>query len=124
MTPEELHLRDEILQVLFWMQGERLATEATAEQLAVFLPGADGIARVLARMARDGWIRPGGRPGAWTLTDLGSGEGGRRFTETFADAGLGSQGHGACKPGCECETLGPEHCEVHRHARAPEPGDG
>ena len=116
MTPEDLHLRDEILQVLYWMRGENLGDDATADQLGVFLAQTAGLDQVLHWMASEGWIELGLRPGAWKLTGLGATEGGRRFTETFADAGLGSQGHGACAPGCDCETLGPEHCEVHNHA--------
>ncbi|MEO6594342.1 MAG: hypothetical protein ABIP94_06280, partial [Planctomycetota bacterium] len=115
VTPADLHLRDEILQVLFWMRGEGLGDDATKEQLGVFLVHTDGLPAVLEWMAAESWIEPGPRPAAWQLTELGVREGGRRFGEAFADAGLGSQGHGACAPGCDCETLGPEHCEVHAH---------
>lgn len=117
MEPRNLELRDEILQVLFWMQGEGLGEDADAGELAIWLAaGADRLAPVLAWMQRDGLVAPGGRDGAFRLTDLGLAEGGRRFTESFADAGLGVQGHGECAPGCDCLEHGHEHCHHGGHA--------
>lgn len=119
MTPEELELRDEILSVLFWLEGESLSREVTPEELAVWLESGDReLAPVMAGMARDGFLEPGGRPASYRLSALGRREGGRRFTEDFAEAGLGRQGHGACSDDCDCHTLGPEHCAEHRHAVA------
>ncbi len=111
MKVDDLALRDEIMQVLFWMQGEGLGEEADAQGLIVWL-AADSkrLDPVLAWMCEDGWIEPGTRDGAFRLTAAGLSEGGRRFTESFADAGLGVQGHGECAPGCDCLEHGHEHC--------------
>ena len=119
MTPEELKLRDEILSVLFWLQGEGLSREATPTELRVWLSGdAPDIAPLMQAMAGDGLLEPGPRQESYRLSETGLAEGGRRFTEDFADAGLGAQGHGACSDDCDCHTLGPEHCVEHRHAHA------
>ena len=116
MTPEELHLRDEILQVLYWLKGEGLQEEASAEQLAVFLPASnDELEPVIRSMVTIGMLEPGKGAGTCRLNELGLAEGGRRFAEAFADAGLGIQGHGTCMPGCDCELHGPEACSLHGH---------
>lgn len=118
---DELFWRDELLQALFWMRGEGLAEAATPADLARFLAADEGVvARVLGRMAEEGYVRterrrdrgtegqrdrlnpsvpPSLRP-AYRLTDLGLTEGGRRFHDEFA--GLTRQAHGECGPGCWC----------------------
>ena len=117
MRPRDLELRDEILEVLFWMRGEGLGEEADAGELTVWLAaGAGRLASVLDWMRAEDLLREGTRPGAFRLTELGLAEGGRRFTESFAGAGLGVQGHGECAPGCDCLEHGHEHCSHgHRH---------
>ena len=114
MTPDELHLRDEILQVMFWMRGEGFGAETTASQLSVFLPATElQLQTSLDQMTTDGLVVKG-NSGSYGLTPDGLNEGGRRFTEEFADAGLGAGGHGKCAPGCDCELHGPAEC-THRH---------
>ena len=116
MTPRDLELRDEILQVLFWMSGEGLGDEASAKELSVWVAAREAeLSPVLQWMNRDGLIASGHRDGTFTLTDPGRSEGGRRFTESFADAGLGVQGHGECAPGCDCPEHGHEYCQGHDH---------
>jgi len=117
MTPRQLQLRDEILQVLFWLSGEGLGDDARMEELAVWI-ATDGeeLAPVLRLMVRDRLVEPAERAGSYRLSSSGMEEGGRRFTEDFADAGLGAQGHGECGPGCDCCVHGIETCHVHGHA--------
>ncbi len=114
MTPEQLRLRDEILQVMYWLRGEGLGEQTNASQLGTFLPDSrESIDAVLQLMKVDGFVRQDPDE-QFSLSDLGITEGGRRFAEEFADAGINAGGHGTCAPGCDCELHGHECCE-HRH---------
>lgn len=118
MTPEQLHLRDEILQVLYWLKGEGLVAECSSKQFALWT-GADeaSLHPVLAFTTMDGWLEPGTTPDTYRFTPLGEEEGKRRFADAFADHGLGWGGPGGCGPDCEdCLVNGPEFCHVHNHA--------
>ena len=85
---------DEILQVMYWLRGERLAACGLVQP-------AEGQA-------------PGGTP-RYALTAAGVHEGARRFADEFAD--LTRPGHYECAdPDCECQRTGnPADCG-HRHA--------
>ena len=115
---DDLYWRDEILQALYWMQGEGLAEAASAADLARFLVADEGlIAAQLTRLAEAGYVEGGGRkaedgkaspplpPSAFRLTPLGVREGGRSFRDEFAD--YTRPAHGECGPGCWCKD--PEH---------------
>jgi hypothetical protein len=123
--PGDLAKVDEILQVLFWMRGERLASAVTAGDLSRWLGlGTGEVAPLLGRMAAAGLLRPAG-PAAddtprYELTDAGVREGGRRFADEFA--GLTRPGHGECAdPACECRQTGnPADC-THRHVEESTP---
>ena len=108
---DALRRRDEILEVMYWMRGERLGDAVSAAELRVFL-GDDTpvLADDLAALAGDGLIEPvEGEDGRFRLTRRGVEEGGRRFADSFAD--LQRPGHGECnRPGCLCRRLGPQAC--------------
>ena len=117
---DALFWRDEILQVLFWMQGEDLADAASAADLRVFLKGDAGtIAFHLEKMTGEGLLARhtsgDGAPGMprYTLSEKGRQEAGRRFADAFE--GLQKQGHGECSPDCICHWEGPEACSTHQH---------
>jgi hypothetical protein len=121
MTPEQLHVRDEVLQVLYWLEGERLGDEATARQLSLWI-GAEmaQLEHLLGRLVQSGWLEPGGSAKSYRLTELGRTEGKRRFADAFADHGLGWGGPGSCGPDCEdCLIHGPENCHAHGQERRP-----
>ena len=115
----ELHWQDEILQAMFWMQGEGLASAVGAARLAQFLVSEPAVvARQMGRLAAGGYLeRVSGRPRRWRLTDLGRLEGGRRFQDEFAD--MTRPGHGECAPGCACHTGAP--CPSHPPRRDDQP---
>lgn len=116
MTPEQLRLRDEVLQVLYWLNGEGLGTEATATQLAIWI-GVDemALAPTLRTLAADAWLRAGTQPGTYRFTQEGEAEGKRRFADAFVDHGLGWGGPGSCGPDCDdCLIHGPENCHAHQ----------
>lgn len=115
MTPEQLHLRDEVLQVLYWLKGEGLGDEATLQQLALWTgQPADHLQVVVDRLLGDRWLESGGSAATYRFTPEGEVEGKRRFADAFVDHGLGWGGPGSCGPDCDdCLIHGPENCHVH-----------
>lgn len=113
-TPlDDLHWRDEILQVLYWMLGEGIGDRVTAGDLARFLAAdRSAIAGHLERLMEDGDLERAEERGderRYRLTVHGAREGARRFADEFAGMQFG--GHGECnRPGCACLELGPEAC--------------
>lgn len=110
---------DEILQVMFWLRGEGLATDVGPADLTRWL-GMSGeeIQPLLGRLEARGWIETTAQPNRFRLTERGAEEGGRRFSAEFAE--VTKPGHGECgDPNCDCRTTGrPEDCKHHRHSHA------
>ncbi len=113
----DLEVQDEILQVMYWLRGEKLADDVSARDLERFVGASelqlDGtlerleLLGLVSRMAEGGTLR-------YMLTEEGSREGGRRFADEFKD--LTKPGHGECgDPDCECQQTG--NIEDCRHAR-------
>ncbi len=113
---ESLRQRDEILQVLFWLEGEGLASDVQAANLLPFIEGGEaGIAGHLETLRKQGYLEATrNEPGRYRLSVIGRSEGRRRFTEEFAP--LLRQGHGECNdPACECHVTGdPADCVSRR----------
>jgi len=111
-----LHERDEILQILYWLEGERLVDAVTPADLVPFLPlPARTIAEHLQVLRRQGYVDRLPHTGdRYRLTVVGRREGGRRFAEEFAP--LLRQGHGECNdPACDCHRTGdPTLCPAHQ----------
>lgn len=103
MSLERLRMRDEVLQVMYWMLGEDIAHEVDAAYVARFLdlPDAD-IGDALEVLARERLLLHGASTGRYRLSEAGIHEGGRRFADEFRD--LTKQAHGECAPGCWCHT--------------------
>src|SRR5262249_49861811 len=122
---ESLAALDEILQVMYWVRGERLAEAVTAGDLSRWLGReAEAVGPLLERLAAWGLVRPaeGPRPGGrarYALTAAGVREGGRRFADEFAD--LTRPGHYECTdPDCECRRTGnPADCGHHGRGGGP-----
>lgn len=111
-----LHERDEILQILYWLEGERLVDTVAATDLLPFLPlPPQVIAAHLRVLGRQGYVdRVPDAGDRYRLTAAGRREGGRRFAEEFAP--LLRQGHGECNdPACDCHRTGdPTRCPAHQ----------
>ena len=112
---ESLAAIDEILQVMYWLRGERLAQTVSAADLSRWVGlSVHEVSTLLPRMAVAGWIQAvAGKAGevqGYELTASGACEGGRRFADEFAD--LTRPGHGECvDPDCECQRTGnPADC--------------
>ena len=112
---------DEILQVMYWLRGERLADAVTAGDLLRWVGlETEAVGPLLGRLAACGLVQPAEGPGPggtprYALTAAGVREGARRFADEFAD--LTRPGHYECAdPDCECQRTGnPADCG-HRHA--------
>jgi len=117
---EKLAAIDEILQVMYWLRGEHLASEVTAGDLSRWIGMGEGnIGPLLERMVASELVLNSGGSEAgdaprYTLTAFGVREGGRRFADEFAD--ITRPGHGECgDANCDCHRTGdPADC-VHRH---------
>jgi hypothetical protein len=114
---DNLYWRDEILTAMYWLQGEGLATNVDAAQLARFLVAdTQLIAQHLRRLAEEGYLEAAeGKAGRYSLSQVGHSEGGRRFQDEFAE--LQHQGHGECSADCICHNpdYAGQNCPSHPH---------
>jgi hypothetical protein len=115
-TPDrDIARRDEVLELLYWLEGEGIAGSATLAGMARFLTCAEEeLARTLDALSSRGDVALDPATAEYRLTPQGRREGARRFAEEFAP--LLGRGHGECNdPDCDCLHEGPEAC---RHAHA------
>ena len=118
---DALFWRDEILQVMFWLQGEGLGEAVSAQDLQVFLEGDLSMLQFYLEQAADeGYlVRHPDAAGMlnetrYSLSDIGRQEGGRRFADEFA--GMQKSGHGECSADCACHQTGDHaNCPSHQH---------
>lgn len=108
----DLFWRDEILQVMYWYQGEGFGSEIGARDLQTFLTAdEETVGRHLEHMAEEGYLQRHGTSEvpSYSFTEFGAREGARRFADEFAD--ITKQAHGDCPPNCPiCKDLPPEDC--------------
>ncbi len=113
--------RDELLELLYWLEGEGFRGNATMDSITRFLahPGYE-VERTMEDLVRRGEVVHEPQSGEYRLTDEGRREAARRFAAEFAD--LLSQGHGECNdPDCDCHSnpAGAAECHAargqHRH---------
>lgn len=96
---DALRVRDEVLQALYWMHAEGLATAPSGAELARFLAvPADTLGAYLDRFAAEGYLER--VEDGFRLTELGEREGRRSFADEFAD--LTRPTHGDCDEDCWC----------------------
>lgn len=97
-----LYWRDEILQLMFWIEGEGFGDRSDPQLLEQFL-GVDahvGV-RYLDRLVEEGLLSQD-ETGLYALTDDGHKHGARVFAAEFAD--LTQPGHGECGADCWCHA--------------------
>ena len=100
----EIALRDEVLELLFWLEGEGFAEEhATLAGLARFLAfPADEVSATIAQLVGRGDVIAR-QDGGLRLSADGRREAARRFADDFAP--MLRHGHGECNdPACDCHT--------------------
>lgn len=107
-------LRDEMLQLLFWLEGEGMGSSATIQAMTRFLVRDEAVVRrTLADLLNRGLVvEAAGEPPEYLLTEIGKSEAGRRFADEFSE--LLSQGHGECNdPTCDCHDNPAGAAECH-----------
>lgn len=112
--------RDELLELLYWLEGEGFGGASNFDAIVRFLAHPESVVRQsLDDLVRRSDVSLEQSSGEYRLTDTGRGEAARRFAEEFAS--LLSQGHGECNdPDCDCHTnpAGPAECHAaraHKH---------
>jgi hypothetical protein len=96
---DELQVRDEVLQAMYWIRSEGIAPACSAEVLARFLAvPAPTLRSHLERFVRDGLLEA--TSDGYALTSLGIEKGKRTFADEFAD--MTRPGHGECDEDCWC----------------------
>ncbi len=115
---EALRCRDDILQAMFWMQGEGFGEAADAHGLSRLISAAPSlVAEQLDVLVTEGQLEPDGD--RYRLSPSGQHEGGRRFADEFA--GLQLTAHGECPPDCpHCEGIARDGCRHCATTRAPD----
>ncbi len=116
---QEIAREDELLELLYWFEGEGFGGVATLDGITRFT----ALAEPLARRTLDSLIGRGYvvldalGTHEYRLTEPGRREAARRFAAEFAP--LLSQGHGECSdPDCDCHTSEGGAAECHsRHSR-------
>lgn len=105
--------RDELLELLYWLEGEGFRGVATLDQITRFLAyGQPEVERILGDLVSRGDAMLDSATAEYHLTELGRREAARRFAEEFAP--LLAQGHGECNdPNCECHTNPGAAAECH-----------
>ena len=114
---ERIARQDELLELLYWIEGEGFTGSATLGGITRFLARPEGEVRETLEqlVARGDIVREAGDEGDYRLTEVGRREAARRFAEEFAP--LLSQGHGECNdPDCDCHANPAAAAECH-HAR-------
>lgn len=103
MSQTPFQLQDDILQMMFWMRGEKLGDHVSPEQLNRFLKIEEGeLDAAVARLAERGLLERNGDQ--IRLTPSGIEEGRVRFEDEFSSY-LGKDTHLACSdPNCDCRN--------------------
>ncbi len=101
----DLYWREEILQVMFWIEGEGFGTEIDPATLARYM-GVDPAVGVthLDRLVREGYLVQA--DGRYSLSARGRSEGARVFADEFSE--LTNPAHGECGPECWCHRSAEE----------------
>jgi len=103
--------QDEILELLYWLEGEGFQTNATLAGISRFLVQEERLVeQSLERLRGRGYVTMVGLE--CRLTEVGRREAARRFADEFAP--LLSQGHGECNdPTCDCHVNPAGAAECH-----------
>jgi len=118
---EGIAREDELLELLYWFEGEGFAGVANLAGIIRFTNLEPPLVRrTLDRLvARGDVVLDSGDGEQYRLSDGGRQEAARRFAAEFAP--LLSQGHGECSdPNCDCHTSegGAAECHARQHRAA------
>ena len=120
-TGSDIAREDELLELLYWFEGEGFGGVASIEGIIRFTNLSEPLVRrTLDRLlSRGDVLLDESRSAEYRLTDPGRREAARRFAAEFAP--LLSQGHGECSdPDCDCHTSegGAAECHARAHNHA------
>ena len=110
----EIARRDEMLELLYWFEGEGLTASATIPAMTRFLSRPEQEVRetITELITRRLVIVHPGSGTEYKLTETGRTEAARRFADEFAS--MLSQGHGECNdPTCDCHANPEAAAECH-----------
>ncbi len=107
----EVARQDEILELMYWLEGEGFAGDATLAGLSRLLAQDEpSITATVGRLVGRGYIVA--EENRFRLSPTGRVEAARRFADEFSS--LLSQGHGECNdPTCDCHTNPAGAAECH-----------
>ena len=109
--------QDELLELLYWLEGEGFGGSATIMGMARFMAKSEEVVEVTARrLIALEQVTLDAATGEYRLTETGRKEAARRFAEEFAS--MLNQGHGECSdPTCDCHSNpgGAAECHARRH---------
>lgn len=116
---QEIARRDEMLELLFWFEGEGLQASSTLAGMTRFMahPEAQVLETLTDLLDRGYVVGLGETTIEYRLTEVGRREASRRFKDEFSE--LLSQGHGECNdPTCDCHDnpAGAAECHAARAA--------
>jgi len=113
---EGIARRDEVLELLYWIEGEGFSGAATLNAIARFLTYAPDLVRgTLEDLVVRGDATHNAVSGEYRLSDTGRREAARRFAEELSP--LLAQGHGECNdPTCDCHSdpMSARECDAAR----------
>ncbi len=115
---EAIAREDELLELLYWFEGEGFGGVASLEGIIRFASIPEAVVRrTLERLMSRGDVRLDSSGGSeYRLTETGRREAARRFAAEFAP--MLSQGHGECSdPDCDCHSSegGAAECHARQH---------
>ena len=107
--------QDELLELLYWLEGEGFEGSATIEGIVRFVAKPETPVRnALERLITLGSVRHDATSNEYRLTESGRVEAARRFAEEFAP--MLAQGHGECNdPDCDCHDSPEGAADCHAH---------
>ena len=109
---ERMRQRDEILQIMFWIQAEGLGPDVAAGDVLRFVDDDVRVRGTLRDLVHDGYadvVGDGPEP-RYRLSPTGIREGRRRFMDEF-EPYLAKHGHGECgSADCDCHKGGAAAC--------------
>lgn len=110
---DEIARRDEVLELLYWMEGEGFSGAATITAMTRFLSQDQAaVERTLSALVAAGDVTVDAATAEYRLTSQGRVEAARRFAEEFAP--MLNQGHGECNdPQCDCHADPKSAAECH-----------
>lgn len=107
----DVERQDDILELLYWLEGEGLTANTTLAGMSRFLAQDEqATAETLDRLATREYVVADGIE--FRLTATGRREAARRFADEFSS--MLAQGHGECNdPTCDCHTNPAGAAECH-----------